>query len=278
MLWDMETVYADTLILFNGAVDYLLLLCTGKLCALPLRRGRMLLGAAWGGCYALLAVLWPRCFALTVVKLAAGALAVLLAFGAARRTVRAVAAFYAVAAAFAGAVYAAAGLSGQTLDGKVYLNVSLRVLVLSFALCYAGVSLVFRRVGRRAERRLVAVELELDGRQVHITALEDSGNELTDPLTGNAVLVAGAAALAPLFEGSAALELSDPLAALEAMQAQNPAVRFRLLPCACVAAERALLLCFRPDAVRTDGQARRDLTVAVSPHSLCPDGEYQALL
>ena len=55
----MRTVYADTLLLWNAAVDYLLLLAAGKLCALPLRRWRMALGALWGGVYALLCAVFP---------------------------------------------------------------------------------------------------------------------------------------------------------------------------------------------------------------------------
>ena len=99
----MRIIYADTLILWNAAADYLLLLAAGKLCALPLRRWRMLLGALWGGAYALLAAVHPAFWALWTVKLAAGALAVGIAFGAERRTPRAIAAFFAMAACFGGA-------------------------------------------------------------------------------------------------------------------------------------------------------------------------------
>ena len=45
----MKIIYADTLVLLNIAVDYVLLLSAGKLCAAPLRRVRMALGALLGG-------------------------------------------------------------------------------------------------------------------------------------------------------------------------------------------------------------------------------------
>ena len=98
----MKIIYADSLVALNAAVDYLLLLCAGKLCALPLRRWRMALGALWGGAYALLCAVYPAFWTLWTVKLAAGAVCVLLAFGFERRTPRALAAFYAAAAAFGG--------------------------------------------------------------------------------------------------------------------------------------------------------------------------------
>lgn len=274
MLGAMETVYADSLVILNTAVDYLLLLCAGKLCALPLRRGRMALGALWGGVYALLAVLRPEWFALATVKLLAGALAVVLAFGWTARTPRAVVAFYAAAAAFAGAVYAAAGLAGRDVSRGLYIPVSLRMLALSFAVCYAAVSLVFRHIGRRAERKLDTVEIALDGRRATVTALEDTGNELTDPISGDGVLVAGAEALSPLFDDPAFLYDPDPLSALEAVGG----TRFRLLPCASATTGNALLLCFRPDEILVGGRGRSDLLVAVSQTRFSPDGEYQAIL
>lgn len=273
----MKTVYADSLVLLNTAVDYVLLLSAGKLCGLPLRRWRIGLGALWGGAYALLAVLWPEWFALLTVKLLAGALAVVIAYGFSRRTLRAGVAFCAVSAAFAGALYGAASLAGQDPRHGLYLPVSFKTLALSFAVCYAAVSLVFRRVGKRAERRLHRVKLGQDGRSVTLTVLEDTGNELTDPLTGNAVLVAGAEALAPLLARPEPLTNPDPLSALEELNA-GPGPRFRLLPCTGAAAGRALLLCFRPEQAAVDGQPRRDLTVAVSPNALCADGEYQGIL
>lgn len=274
----MKTVYADSLILLNAAVDYLLLLSTGKLCGLPLRRGRMLLGSLWGGAYALFAVLWPEYFALLTVKLFSGALAVVVAFGWNRRTFRAVVAFCAVSAAFAGTLYGAASLTGYDTRHGLYFPVSPRLLLLSFAACYAGISLIFRCAGRRAERRLHMVEITLDGRQAALSALEDSGNELIDPVTGSEVLVAGAEALSPLFDDPAPLRGPDPLSALEAMNARHERPRFRLLPCSGAAAGRTLLLCFTPDAVTVNGTPRKDLTVAVSPNALSGDGKYQAIL
>lgn len=269
-------VYADSLILLNTIVDYILLLSAGKLCALPLRRWRLGLAALLGGGYALAAVLKPAVFALLTAKMLAGAGMVLLAFGLERRTLRAVVAFYGVAAAFAGAVYGAASLAGRDISGGLYLPVSLKMLLLSFAICYAVVGLVFRKAGRRAERRLHEVAVTLDGRRAAFAALEDTGNELTDPVTGDAVLVAAAEAVEALFDDPAPLYAGDVLAALEALEARGK--RFRLLPCATASSGRALLLVFRPDSATVDGKRRPDLLIAVSPHTLDPVGEYQAIL
>ena len=275
MLGGMKTVYADSLIALNAALDYLLLLAAGKLCALPLRRWRLGLGALWGGMYALLALLYPSFFGLVTVKLLSGAASVLLAFGLERRTGRAVAAFYAVSAALAGLIYAISRLSGQAFDGVPY-PVSLRTLLLAFALGYAVLSLTFRHRGRRAERRIVPVTLTLGARQLQLPALVDTGNELIDPVSGKGALVAEAEALAPLLDDPAPLLACEPLEALEGLRRQGLAGR--LLPCRAVTGGTGLLLCFVPTRIEVAGRRRDDLLVAVSPQRFCTDGEYRAIL
>ena len=267
----MRTVYADTLVLLNAAVDYLLLLSAGKLCGLPLRRGRLALGALWGGAYALCAALWPRCFSPVPLRLLAGAGMAVIGFGLGRQTPKAVAAVLASAAAFGGAVYALSSLSALPRAGAP----SLRVLLSSFALCYALLSLLFRCAARRGRGRTAEVEIALAGRRVKLRALEDTGNELTDPVSGDAVLIAESAALAPLFPGEAALSETDAAAAMALWGARRPG-RFRLLPCASVTAERALIVCFRPDEVRIGGR-RASALIGISPHPLCGDGRYEAI-
>lgn len=275
----MEIVYIDSLFFLNLAIDYLLLLATGKICALPLRRARMALGALGGAAYAVLAVLRPGVFALAAVKLLAGAALPLVAFGTGRRATRAVLVFFAVSAAFGGAVYAACSLAGASLTRGLYIPVSLKVLVLSFALCYAAFTLVFRRAGRRGERTLRKVSVTLAGRTAEFTALLDTGNELTDPVTGEGVLVAEAQALSALLDGEgAALLCAEALEGFTAL-AEKPPLRgrLRLLPCSAAVGGEGLLLCFRPDEVRVDGR-RAPVSVAVARGLLSADGEYRALI
>lgn len=269
----MEIIYADSLILLNALIDYLVLLAAGRINGLPLRRWRLALAAAFGGAYALASVLWPGFFALAAVKILAGLAMTAIAYGLTRRFLRLAVTVFAVAAAFAGAVYALAGLAGLPRTGGLYIPVSTRVLLLSFAVCYALLSLVFRGRGRRAEKKLYRVELTFRGKTVRFTALDDSGNELCDPISGGGVLVAQAETLAPLFDDPALL-YADPAEALPRMN--DP--RFRLLPCTCAAAESALLLCFRPDSVKIDGRARPDLLAAVARNALSPAGDYQAIV
>ena len=275
----MEVIYIDSLFFLNAAIDYVLLLAAGRLCVRELVRPRMALAALFGGAYAAASVLLPGVFALWTVKLLAGALMVCIAFGGAGYP-RAVLVFFAVAAAFGGAVWCALTLGGSPAPGAAYyVPVSMPALALSFALCYAALTLAFRHSGKRAGQRLRRVSVTLGGRQADFTALEDTGNELTDPVSGGPVVVAEAEALAPLFDTDTAALLRGDAAESFTALADTAALRgrLRLLPCSGVTGAQGLLLCFRPDIVTVDGR-KHTRAVAVAPRSLSPDGAYRGLV
>ncbi len=277
----MKVIYIDSLFLLNFILDYLLLLAAGRICALPLRRLRYALGAALGGAYAVAVVLPPLAFLTAApVKLCAGAAMALIAYGGEGRLLRCILTFFAVSAAFGGAVWGASMLGGAAPGAGLYLPVDFKVLLLSFAVCYAVLTLIFHRAMHRTQQRICTAAIGFQGRLVTLPALEDTGNSLCDSLTGEQVLVAEAEALCPLFPaaGEVLRSLSDPMAALVAL-GEIPGLKgkFRLLPYSAIGVKQGLLLAFRPDTLTLDAQGARYL-VALSPTPLSEDGSYRAIV
>ena len=153
-----------------------------------------------------------------------------------------------------------------------------RILFLSFGACYAAVRFFLSRLPRDRERQVLPAEVALLGRTVALSALRDTGNSLTDPISGCGVLIGDAAVLAPLFPGPLPSPVPGDAAALFRLLAGSEALRprLRLIPYAALGKTDGLLLCFRPDAV-TVGGVPRGLMVAVSPTPL-QNGEYNAIL
>lgn len=269
----MRTIYLDELFLLNLIINYFLLLGTATICALPFRRRRFAVSAAVGGLWCCLALLPSLSFLRRPILHPVLAMAMtLIAFGPEQRLWRCFFAFLGVSALFGGAVWAAGLYRGIYARGPV-ARLDMRVLVLSFALCWAVIKLVFRRTVKNADRVLLDVTLARDGRQVSLRALRDTGNEVYDPITGCAVLIAEADALAPLFPGEAARDLTRP-----PVDAMIHIPGMRLIPCAGIGGDRRLLLAFRPDRITVDGRERRDLVAAVAPAPLGGEGSYQAII
>lgn len=267
----MTTVYIDEVFFLNALVDYLLLLCAAKLAGEELRRWAFALAALLGGLYAALMFLpgWgflshPLC------KLCAGVLMALVAYGRSRRLLRVGLTFLGTAAAFGGGVLALQLLSGAPVVPD------LKGVCLSAAGCYAFLTLLFRRGTRHGGGELAQVKLTRRGRSCQLTALVDTGNTLTDPLTGKSVMVAQAEAVRSLFpagECPTPEELQDPLSAMEKRGAG-----WRLVPYRAVGVDRGLLLACRVDSAQVSGEDRGPLLVALSPTTVSDGGGYTALL
>ena len=275
----MDTIYIDELFILNLITDYLIVLASARVCGAVLKRRRYWLAALLGALYACAFVL-PGCAFLSgpVPKLACGTVMAVIAFSPERRPFRCAVVFFAVSAAFGGAVWACSMLSGAGVsDG--YLPISLKVLLPSFAVCYAVVDVVFRRAAKNTEQRIITVAAVFCGRSAVFRALRDTGNGLFDPVTGREVLVISPrAASALLPEGcKTALCCADPVEALERLCAVPELEgRFRLIPYSAVGVSSGLLPAFTPDSLTSDGKARRDVMIAVSP-ALDGEDEYEAI-
>jgi stage II sporulation protein GA (sporulation sigma-E factor processing peptidase) len=277
------TVYADVLFLINLAVDYIALLVSAKICASPVSRLRLLAAAAFGALYAVAVVLpFGAVLSHPFLKLAAGALMVLAAFAGQRRLLRLTLVFFAVSAAFGGAVMAATLLGGKGLGG-VLRPVDMRLLAVAFVVSYIVLTLVFRRTARHRKGEIVPLTLRHGGREVRLRALRDTGNALTDPMSGRSVVVVGVGDLRPLFPQTvrstvSALNEKNTVRVLEELSCLEHNMRFQLVPYSAVGVTGGMLLAFKPDEIVIDGRKKTGMLLALSPNSVSDGGPYTALL
>ncbi len=262
----MEVIYIDSLFVLNFIIDYLLCLVSARICGLWLKRPRYVAAALVGAIYSA-AVFFPGLGFLAGRwgKLSCATLMGAVAYGNERRRVRCTAVFLAVSAAFGGAVWAISMAGGISWDGRAYMPFSLRALAVAFALCYAGAELLFRARAVLPDKPRVQVVLRFMGGESRFMALLDNGNELTDPLTGAAVMIVAPHILRPILGVRAEIfSLSDPVQQLESLN-EIPELRgkFRLIPFSAVGV-KGMLPVFRPEELTVDGGREREVLVAVS--------------
>jgi stage II sporulation protein GA (sporulation sigma-E factor processing peptidase) len=121
-------------------------------------------------------------------------------------------------------------------------------------------------------RQLVEVELWAGEKCERLLALLDTGNTLTDPVTGSGVLVADARS-AEVLLGLTAQQLARPVETLAAGTVKG----LRLIPYRSVGQAGGLLLAVRLDRVRI-GNRFGSAVVAFAPEGLGGEGTYRALV
>lgn len=251
------TVYLDLVVILNFLVDLMLLLGTDRLCGHPPSWGRCMGAAALGGVYAGACLLpgleflgnslWRLVFLLLM-----GA----IAFGMHLSALRRCCVFVVLTMALGGlALLLGKGGFGSLAAGGLLLGV----------LCLAG----FRR--RIGSVTYVPVELCHNGIRLRLTALEDTGNTLRDPITGRPVLIIDAASAGQLV-GLSPEQLSQPVKTLAS--GQYP--RLRLIPFSTAASPEQMVLAMRMESVKI-GKWKGSSLVAFAPVGLDREGTFQAL-
>lgn len=247
-------MYLDVLWALNFGVDFLLLLATDRLAGYRPRMGRTVLAAVIGGFYGSACVLPGFGFlAGTVWRLVFLGIIGGLAFGFHRESVRRCVLFTLLSMALGGI---ALGLGQGGFFG---------VLFGAAAVCLMCLYGLRGRLGSR----FVPVEVNWHGKRHRFTAMVDTGNTLTDPVTGQQVLVVSSG-LAGSLLGLREADLQDPVLAVSRIQGG------RLVPYQGVGTQAGLLAAKRfPDV--TIGKQRGGCLIAFAPQELGKNSGYEAL-
>ena len=150
----------------------------------------------------------------------------------------------------------------------------LKIVLLSAAGCYAVITLIFRgRAATPLPSRELPPPVSLRERQVELTALVDTGNTLTDPVSGRPVMVAEGETLSPCSAGDRARAggPAGPGGGLARLE-DGPWGALRLLPYRAVGVDRGLLLAVRVDRARVGGRSWAPCWWPCLPHRSRTEG------
>lgn len=277
----VTVVYIDRVAVLNLMVDYLLLMTTATLAGTPLRRLRFGLCAVGGSAYAVAVFLLPV-LAHPLCRIGAGIVMAMCAFGEEVRPWRLTALFWLLSGGLAGLLLALGLLSGAPygLVSRVsYADISWPVLLGGAAVFYGLLHLLFRQTARHERGELMDIDVVVGGRRCRLRALRDNGNTLRDPIRGQPVLVAEAAALRRLWPAETAEILGRAVPPEEKMALLHRAgvdIPFVLLPFRAVGTEGGLLLACRSDYVQIGRRSVMHTLVALTDTQVGAGG-YQAL-
>lgn len=279
------TVYADVLVALNILLTYIIIVASRVLCKIPTNKWAVSCASLLGGVSSLVIFFEDAGVVFSLFyKLITGAVIVGIGFlpKSPRTFIKAFAAFFGVSFLFGGGVYAlevtAHPKNIMFYNGTVYFDMSITYLV-GCVLSIYGIFVMANYLLTRHTLRGAKCELEIKFGKAAVTlpALIDTGNSLTDGLSGRPVIVAELRAVSPLFSME---ELKFFKSGNYDDVPETLKKVMRLIPCTAVTGE-SLLKAFLPDSVKiktADKTYNSDFcTIAVTDRELS-DGEYRALL
>ena len=278
-------MYADVLVAINILITYIFLVCTRVACKMATNKLFIALGSLVGGFFSLVIFIDIRLqlFSL-LIKLITGAIIVAISFlpRSMRSFLKLYLSFFTVSIIFGGVMYfLEITVNPQKImfyNGTVYFDMSLTYLVGSVLVIY-GVFLVVQYALERKVTSEYQCQMEIFFRKasVIIPAIIDTGNSLTDGLTGRPVAVAELSAVAPLFDFDELdfLKIGDYVNVPQGLKKH-----IRVIPCGTVMGDK-LLTGFLPDKMIIKTKARsyvNDYCVIGVVDKALSEGEYKALL
>ncbi len=288
----VRLIYVDVLFTVNMAVNYVILLATGKLAGRQVKAWRLCLSSAAGSLYAGLSLVFPLSSAFSLPgRIAFGVFMVAVAYPGVRGM-----GFFTVAAAFflcsaltAGTAYALLQSGANpalkaSLLGGADPSIHWWMLAASLA-ALSAFPLIARAGGYHPGKPLPLMNMELvvEGQTLDLTALVDTGNNLRDPVSGLPVVVVDWEILRKVMPGEVYTFFQSTWDDIPSCLADSSiGRRLRLIPYESLSGRRGVLPGFRPDFLflleKGGNRVLKNAIVGVSGERLSPNGLYQALL
>lgn len=206
-------VYLDVFFMINFIMDYMIILITSRIAKVKKKRIRQLAGAGCGALYSVIVIkpLTNHLFKITLVNILIAAVMVLISFGFTSTSVyiKNVFLLFVVSFTMSGIINY---LYYSTVIGKYVRNVlsgnsnkvvNARKFILVSVLAYILLSAIVRIIFsvRKDMELYYDVKITFRGKSVVVRGLYDTGNGLTEPVSGKMVHIAEYKILKPLLEG-----------------------------------------------------------------------------
>lgn len=180
-------------------------------------------------------------------------------------------------------------LLGEMLTFSVS-HFSLKLLIASTAMIYIVLKLGSGWIHTNVthSRDFCKLEISFDGKTAEVTALVDTGNALSDPISKAPVIVVEFSSIREFFTHEAQLafyEYKDKSieGVIDKVREGPMQSRIRIIPFSSLGAERGMILGFFPDEAKIIFGEESSITITnviigVYNHSLCKNKGYQALV
>lgn len=270
MVYLETTIYADVLFFVNFSMDFITLWISAILTSRPKSALKMCLGAAVGGLYGVLSVIFHISGTLTYFL--AGTVSILMciiAFGfdSIFSLLKQSAIVFGCGALLGGVMTAVLSLGGSYEAENYQKSGGITGLLACASVVFVYITV--RLICNTKNRKYARVLIKWKGRDISFFALCDSGNLMRDPFSGDPVILLSKETLA----GLCGEDITEAILSLDGETLSKNGISLRLIPHRSDS-QSSIIGGFVPDLVTVECNKRKNRVRCVIAPRVCPENYY----
>lgn len=278
MVYYIEDVFAE-----NFLIDFILLFITGRLMKSNLVYKRIIAASFMGGLYAILTLCVGReLLTYFIVKFSVSLLMLMVAFDlkGVLANIRIVLCFYITSLIMVGIITALYYLTGDRL--------TVNEILLSLFAGYAALHFFFKEIKARIDRNnyMRIVIISVGGLSSTLSGFIDTGNELTEPMTGKPVIIVSIQSLREILSEELYCKIlrfyEGEGCGYEDLLSGDNNSNLRIIRYDTISSKGGRMVVFTPDNIEIRGNEKSisdvDAVIGVYPNKISQKKDYDALL
>lgn len=289
------TIYIDVVLIENLIMNYIILLATGIILKIKIKHLRLITASLIGAIYTILTyVITIQIYSNFFLKFILSMMIIYVAYNPpnVKKMWKYLLVFYLTSFVFGGAAFALIYIvkpQDILMKNGLFLGTyPLKNVVLAGIVGFISVTTTFKIVKNKITKKDIykEIKIEMNGKQIHLNAMLDTGNMLKDPITGKPVIVVEKIILYEILPK----ELLDNLEKILGGELENISEnikdkyikKLKFIPFSSLGRQNGMLVGIKPDFVEIveeqKTQKRNDIIIGIYEKSLTKDGRYRALM
>ncbi len=290
------TIYLDIVLLENLCMNYIILFATGYIMKIKMKQGKLILSSLLGGVYAVISYLeiLPL-YSNFSMKILLSVLMVYIAFGPKeiKKLAKQLIIFYLISFAFGGCAFALLYfikpqeilMKNGVYIGTYPIKIALLGGIIGFIITYIAFRIVKTKI--RKKDMLYKITIKIEGKEISVNAMLDTGNLLKEPITGMPVIVVQKNELYSVIPEKVLNNIEELIGGenkelINNLEEKEYLTKFRLIPFSSIGKQNGLMLGLKADEVyielEEEKERRTDVIIGIFSQALTKNNTYTALI
>lgn len=289
------TIYIDVVLIENLIMNYIILLATGIVLKIRIKHLRLFVGSLIGAVYTIITyIITIKMYSNFLFKLVLSVVIIYVAFNPQniKNMWKQLVVFYLISFVFGGAAFALIYIvkpQDILMKNGLFLGTyPIKAVILATIIAFIIIILTFKLVKSKISKKDMykEIKISIEGKQINVMAMLDTGNMLKEPITGKPVIVLEHICLYDVLPKEILNNLANILGGdfsnIPDEIKEEYITKLKFIPFSSLGKQNGMLLGISPqfvEIVNEENVKRIDnVIIGIYNKSLTKDGKYRALM